>query len=69
MEKGEVVCGVVIPDVGDTPFASASGMRCRASSAALKSRLVVPNAFVEPERAEHTIASLCWSKYVLNEKY
>ena len=33
--------------------------RCSASEAARRRRLVVPSAFVEPERAEHTIATLC----------
>ena len=33
--------------------------RCNASSAARRRRFVVPIAFVELERAEHTIATLC----------
>ena len=39
--------------------------RARASEAARSSRFVVPSALVDPERAEHTTATLCWSKYVL----
>lgn len=34
-------------------------VRCSASEAAFRRRLVVPRALVEPERAEHTIATLC----------
>jgi hypothetical protein len=37
----------------------------RASDAARNSKLVVPNAFVEPERAEQTTATLCSSMYFL----
>lgn len=37
------------------------GGRCLASPAALSNRLVVPRSLVEPERAEHTTATLCWS--------
>ena len=37
----------------------------RASDAACKSKFVVPNAFVEPERAEQTMAILCLSMYFL----
>jgi hypothetical protein len=33
--------------------------RFKASDAERKSRLVVPKALVDPERAEHTIATLC----------
>lgn len=33
--------------------------RRSASAEARKRRLVVPNAFVDPERAEQTIATLC----------
>lgn len=36
-----------------------------ASEAACSRRLVVPRAFVVPERAEHTRATLCWSRYSL----
>ena len=39
--------------------------RWRASSAARRRRLVVPRAFVDPERAEQTMATLCWSRYCL----
>lgn len=39
--------------------------RSRASVEALRSSDVVPSALVDPDRAEHTIASLCWSRYVL----
>lgn len=35
--------------------------RCLASAAALSKRLVVPSALVDPERAEQTMATLCWS--------
>lgn len=40
-------------------------VRCSASLAARSKRFVVPSALVEPERAEHTIATLCWSMYSL----
>lgn len=36
-------------------------VRCSASVAAFRRRLVVPRAFVDPERAEQTTATLCWS--------
>lgn len=36
-------------------------VRRSASAEARSSRLVVPSAFVDPERAEHTMATLCWS--------
>lgn len=39
--------------------------RWSASSAARNNKLVVPSAFVEPDRAEHTTTTLCWSKYDL----
>lgn len=37
-------------------------VRESASEADLSSRLVVPSAFVEPDRAEQTMATLCWSR-------
>lgn len=56
----ESVSGVAAPDsAGDK---ADGGGRRRASDAARRRRLVVPSALVEPERAEQTIASLCWSK-------
>jgi len=58
-ETRESVSGVAAPDcTGD----EARIGRRRASDAARRSRLVVPNALVEPERAEQTMASLCRSK-------
>lgn len=55
------VTGVVVPGVralvnGFTLFGR------RASLAARRSKLVVPSALVEPERAEHTMARRCWFK-------
>ena len=46
--------GVAVPDV----YVLFDGL-CKASDAARSSRLVVPSAFVEPDRAEHTTATLC----------
>lgn len=46
-------CGVENPGVGE------GALRCNASEAARSRRLVVPRAFVEPERAEHTTTILC----------
>lgn len=48
--------GVFVPGVSDGLL-----VRCSASVAALRRRLVVPRAFVDPERAEQTTATLCWS--------
>lgn len=48
-ETGETVPGVP----------TALVRRCKASDAARSSRFVVPRAFVDPERAEHTTATLC----------
>ena len=59
-EMGELVSDVVgLESTGDDED---GGGRRRASDAARRSRLVVPKALVEPERAEQTIASLCRSK-------
>ena len=45
--------GVCEPDVGlEIP--------CLTCEAARRSRLVVPSAFVDPDLAEKTSASLCW---------
>ena len=50
--------GVTAPDVGvDLDFG-----RDNASDAALRRRLVVPRAFVDPDRAEHTMATLFESR-------
>jgi len=49
--------GVAAPE----PDEPAALGRRSASDAARKRRLVVPSAFVEPERAEQTIATLCSS--------
>jgi hypothetical protein len=49
-----VVRGVTVPGVVD-----GVGVGLRASEAARSKRLVVPSAFVDPERAEHTMATLC----------
>jgi hypothetical protein len=46
--------GVAAPELDEL---AALG-RCSASDAARKRRLVVPSAFVEPERAEQTMATL-----------
>lgn len=54
--------GVMKPGVSDVLVE-----RCNACDAACKSRFVVPNDFVEPERAEHTMTTLCWSRYSLRE--
>lgn len=40
-----------------------------ASVAALSNRLVVPSAFVDPERAEQTMATLCWSMWFLPNRW
>ena len=56
--------GVDVPGVPMTPPLERDE-RSIACDAALRRRLVVPRAFVEPERAEHTIATLCWSRYCL----
>ena len=50
--------GVVVPVF--VPEASEPRGRFRASEAAFRRRFVVPRAFVEPERAEQTTATLCW---------
>lgn len=50
-----LVTGVVVSDL---ECVLVDG-RCFASAAALSNRFVVPNALVDPERAEHTIATLC----------
>lgn len=49
-----LVTGVMVPGVPADLL-----RRFRASEAARSSRFVVPSAFVEPERAEHTMATLC----------
>lgn len=49
--------GVAAPE----PDEPAAFGRRNASDAARKRRLVVPSAFVEPERAEQTTATLCLS--------
>ena len=62
--------GVAVPDAGavESEVAEAEEEmeevegRWRASAAARRRRFVVPRAFVEPERAEHTMATLCWSR-------
>ncbi len=46
--------GDMVPGVSETLFD-----RLSASPAALSSRLVVPSALVDPDRAEQTIATLC----------
>ena len=48
-----VEAGVCEPDVG-------LEARCLTCETARRSRLVVPSAFVDPDRAEKTSASLCW---------
>lgn len=50
--------GVVVPVV----VGVAESLRLRASVAARIKRFVVPVSLVEPERAEHTIATGCCSK-------
>lgn len=60
--------GVCVPGdmagVSYAPFIERLGLS--ASSAARSKRFVVPSALVDPERAEHTMATLCWSKYDLH---
>lgn len=65
LSKGDCVCearedkaGVICPGV---PEPEGLLVRWRASLAARRRRLVVPSALVEPDRAEHTMATLCWS--------
>lgn len=66
-EKGNMGVEVPVGPSGVEGLAIVLGVegRCRASEAARRRRLVVPRAFVDPERAEQTIASLCWSRYEL----
>lgn len=57
--KTLLVTGVMMPGVSTLPLRlGPEGPRRRASDAALRRRLVVPSALVEPERAEHTTATL-----------
>ena len=53
--------GVTSPEGGSIPFVPFFAARDarRASEAACRRRLVVPRAFVVPDRAEHTITTLC----------
>lgn len=51
------------------PVSAGLRVRWRASEAAFSKRLVVPSALVEPERAEQTIATLCWSRYSLQTEH
>jgi hypothetical protein len=57
--KSPFVIGVAKPEV-----VFLCGRRS-ASEAARKSKFVVPRALVDPDRAEQTIATLCWSIYSL----
>lgn len=57
-----LTCGVPVPEIIELFL----GRRRRASEAAWMRRLVVPSAFVDPDRAEQTIATLCWSIYSLD---
>ena len=54
----------MVPGVSETLLS-----RFRASAAALRSKFVVPRALVEPDRAEHTMTTLCWSMYSLRVTY
>ena len=57
--KTLLVTGVMMPGVSMLPLRlGPAGPRRSASDAALSRRLVVPRALVEPERAEHTTATL-----------
>jgi hypothetical protein len=56
------VTGVAIPEAA----AFLRGRRS-ASEAARKSKFVVPRALVDPDRAEQTMATLCWSMYSLDQ--
>lgn len=59
----------VLPNPGTpppTPPTPPGPGRCNASSAARSSKFVVPSAFVDPDRAEQTMATLCWSRYRLD---
>lgn len=49
------VTGVIVPDL----LGVLQDGRCLASPAALSNRFVVPRSLVDPERAEHTTATLC----------
>jgi hypothetical protein len=60
LRKSPFVTGVAWPDV----VAFLRGRRS-VSEAARKSKFVVPRALVDPDRAEQTIATLCWSIYSL----
>lgn len=50
-----LVTGVIVPDLSGI-FVDG---RCLASVAAFRSKFVVPDAFVDPERAEQTMVTLC----------
>lgn len=62
-----------MPDgAGDVKEAALGVDACRgrnASDAALSRRFVVPRAFVEPERAEQTMASLWSSRKLLEPQF
>ena len=66
MEAEKLERGVALPGVSPWLFAldleEELGTACLA---AWMRRLVVPRVFVEPLRAEQTMASLCWSRYFL----
>ena len=49
--------GVWVPGVAGT-----RRLGCKASDAAFNKRFVVPRAFVDPDLAEQTTTSLCWSR-------
>ncbi len=60
MSRLNTPAGDIVPGVSDGLL-----VRCKASEAAFSRRFVVPKAFVDPDRAEQTIATLCWSRYSL----
>jgi hypothetical protein len=62
--SGEV--GVEKPFVGGAEEEEGGGERSSASDAARRSKFVVPRDFVEPDRAEQTMASFWSSRYDLH---
>ena len=52
--NNDLVPGVIVPEELENLVG-----RCKASDAERNRRLVVPNALADPDRAEHTMATLC----------
>lgn len=59
---GEAIPGEPTAPLAPREWGEEEGGRWSASEAARRRRLVVPRAFVLPERAEQTMAILCWSR-------